>query len=104
MRLVLRKLWDDDCGASLALERVFLATLLILGIVTGLVAVRQAVISEMTEFANALMAYNDSFSFSGTSNCLTQQNGGVAFSGPEAIQDASVAASDNEVLEQSICD
>ena len=50
------KLWNDDCGALIATEWVFVVTILILGIITGLVAVRQAVISELTETAQAILA------------------------------------------------
>jgi hypothetical protein len=33
------KLWKDDCGALIATEWVFVATILVLGAITGLVAV-----------------------------------------------------------------
>jgi len=62
----------------IATEWVFVATILILGAITGLVAVRQAVISELTEFANALMALNQSFSFTGQSNCQSTTGGSAA--------------------------
>ena len=104
MRPLIQQLWKDDTGAVLAFEWVYLASLLILGILTGLIAIRQAVISEMTEYANALLVFNDSFSFSGTSNCLTQQNGGMAISSPDVIQDGAVNSPDTEVIEQSVCD
>jgi Flp pilus assembly pilin Flp len=68
-KLMLR-LWNDDCGALIATEWVFLATILVLGSITGLVAVRQAVISQFAELANAVMALDQSYSFSGQGdNC-----------------------------------
>jgi hypothetical protein len=60
MRNLMSKLWADDCGALIATEWVFVATILVLGSITGLVAVRQAVLSELTEFANAVLALNQS--------------------------------------------
>src|SRR5881275_951468 len=78
MSQLMFKLWNDDCGALIATEWVFVATILVLGIITGLVAVRQAVISELTEFANAVMALNQSFSFAGQSNCLSSTAGSAA--------------------------
>jgi hypothetical protein len=54
------------------------ATILVLGSITGLVAVRQAVLSELTEFANAVMALNQSFSFTGQSNCQAITAGSAA--------------------------
>lgn len=75
MRQLMLKLWKDEGGALIAVEWVFVATILVLGVITGLVAVRQAVISELTEFANAVMSLNQSYSFSGQSNCQAQTNG-----------------------------
>ena len=70
------KLWNDDCGSGLlSAEWLFLFAILVLGIITGLVAVRQALISELTESAQALLALNQSFSFSGQSNCESSTAG-----------------------------
>ena len=49
MQQLVRRLWNDDCGALIATEWVFVATILVLGIITGLVAVRQAVIKSRVE-------------------------------------------------------
>jgi hypothetical protein len=55
MRHFLSRLWNDDCGALLAVEWVFIATILVIGSVTGLVAVRDAIVHELEDFAEALM-------------------------------------------------
>jgi hypothetical protein len=78
MRNLMLTLWNDDAGALIATEWVFVATILILGIIVGLVAVRQAVLSELTEFANAVLALNQSFSFTGQSNCAARVAGSAA--------------------------
>jgi hypothetical protein len=71
-----RRLWDDDLGALLATEWVVIATIMILGLIPGLIAVRQGTLSELTEFANATMALNQSYSFSGQSiGCDVALNG-----------------------------
>jgi hypothetical protein len=75
-RNVLAQLWEDDSGALIATEWVFLATILILGVLVGMVAVRQALIAELHDFANGLLALNQSFSFSGQSNCTSSTAGG----------------------------
>src|SRR5215831_10730423 len=99
----MRKLWNDDCGALIATEWVFVATILVLGIITGLVAVRQAVISELTEFAQAVMALNQSFSFSGQTNCESSTAGSSASDTTNAIAEGSSAAS-TAAINQSPCD
>ena len=75
MRNLMVRLWNDDCGALIAAEWVFVATILVLGAITGLVAVRQAVIAELHDVANALLALNQSYSFSGQSNCESSTAG-----------------------------
>ena len=54
----LRKSWDDDRGAWIATEWVFVATILVLVAVVGLVAVRQAVASELTDFVKTRKGYD----------------------------------------------
>ena len=98
------RLWSDDQGALIATEWVFVATILILGIITGLVAVRQAVISELTEFANAVMALSQSYSFAGQSNCLASVAGSQATDVTNSIAESSVPADQNAIVEQAPCD
>jgi hypothetical protein len=67
MRNALKKLWHDDGGALIAAEWVFVATILVIGAIVGLVAVRNAVNSELTEMSNAVTSLNQNYSFSGQS-------------------------------------
>src|SRR5262249_53212419 len=92
MQHLILKLWNDDVGALIAAEWVFVATILTLGSITGLVAVRQAVIAELHDFANALLALNMSYSFSGQSNCESSTAGSQFTDTPDSIVVGSVAA------------
>ena len=67
MSRMLRKLWADDRGAVMASELLFLYTMLVVGTISGLSAMRQAMLSEMVETANSMLALNQSYSFSGQS-------------------------------------
>lgn len=51
MTSFLKKLWADDAGTVLAAEWVFVATILILGAITGLMASRQAAIQQAEQAA-----------------------------------------------------
>src|SRR5215831_3920645 len=62
MRQLIGRVWTDDAGGLLAVEWVFVATILIIGSITGLCAVRQAIITELEEFAEAILALNTSWS------------------------------------------
>ena len=65
MMRTLRDLWTDDCGALMATEWVILATVLLLGIIPGLVAVRNGLLSELSDEANAVMSLDQSYEFEG---------------------------------------
>ena len=97
------KLWNDDCGALIATEWVFVLTILVLGIITGLVAVRQALISELTETAQAIMALNQSYSFSGQTNCESSTAGSSASDTTNTISEGSTAPSTANIS-QTPCD
>jgi len=97
------RLWNDDCGALLATEWVFVATIFVLGAITGFVAVRQAVISELTEFANAVMALNESYSFTGQTNCQSSTMGSSASDSANFINESSIQPPTADI-DQSPCD
>lgn len=59
MLTILDKVWRDDDGSLLAAEWMFLTAILTLGLITGFTAVRQAVVSEMTELGNAFEVLAD---------------------------------------------
>ena len=85
MRQLLLKFWQEDCGALIATEWVFVATILVLGSITGLVMVRQSVISELGDFANAVMALEMGYSISGQSNCQSSTVGSEYISSVRSI-------------------
>ena len=72
---LIRKLWNDDCGALIATEWVFVATILIVGMVGGLKAVQSGVEGELTDLANGISGLNQSYSFGGSSGCCASSAG-----------------------------
>jgi hypothetical protein len=98
------KLWNDDCGSGLLTgEWLFLFAILVLGLITGLVAVRQALLSELVETAQAIMALNESYSFSGQTNCESSTAGSSASDSTATIGNSSVAATASSIS-QTPCD
>lgn len=65
MRRRLLQLWHDDGGALIATEWVFVATILVIGSITALVAVRQSVLTELEEVGLALLGLSQSYSLNG---------------------------------------
>jgi hypothetical protein len=101
---MLRNMWNDDGGSTLVTSEIlFIFAILVLGIITGLVAVRQALMSELVESAQALMGINQSFSFSGQSNCEASTAGSSAADFTNLIGESSVNAS-TSLISQTPCD
>src|SRR5437879_2070548 len=85
MRQLLAKLWKDDCGALIASEFLFVATILVIGIVVGLANVRDAVNTELTEFGNALLALSQGYIISGETSCSASTDGSQAIDTPQLL-------------------
>jgi len=75
MRNFMLKLWNEDRGALIATEWVFVSTIMVIGVVAGLKSVQQAVVTEMEDMANAIGSLSQSYSFSGTSGCAASTTG-----------------------------
>jgi hypothetical protein len=58
-------LWDDDCGFVVSVELILIATVVVFGLLAGMTAVRDAVVSEMSDVAGAIQDLNQSYSFFG---------------------------------------
>ena len=59
MKHLINRIWDEDEGV-LTFEWVLLVTLLTIGVVSGLAAARDAVIDELGDVAQAMMALDQS--------------------------------------------
>ena len=69
---MLKNLWNDEAGFTVALELILVAVILVIGIVTGLSAVRNAVIEELAELGKAVLAIDNSYSVGGsTEQCAS---------------------------------
>ncbi len=104
MRQMMLKLWNDDCGILIQVELIFVLTILVIGTVTGLVALRQAVITELSETANAIMSLNQSFSFSGQSNCESSTAGSAASDATSSTICAGSVAAVGRSIDCNPCD
>jgi len=75
MRQVFSRLWKDEDGI-VALEYLLVATIIGLGLIAGITAVRQAIVTELVELAAAITNINQAYSYSGFSVCIAQTGGG----------------------------
>jgi Flp pilus assembly pilin Flp len=75
LKLMLKKLWHDECGALLSFEWVLLATLLVLAMVVGLKTFNQALLNEYEDMSNAVGSISQSYSFKGARGSCSSVKG-----------------------------
>jgi hypothetical protein len=66
MKATMIRLWTEDAGVLIAAEIVLIASILVIGVIVGLAAVRDSIVTELADVAQAIANLNQSFSFSGT--------------------------------------
>ena len=58
-----RKLWQDESGFVIASELVLIGTILVIGMITGLTSLRNAVVTELADVADAIGLIDQSYSY-----------------------------------------
>jgi hypothetical protein len=79
MHALLRRFWNDDAAALLTVEWLFLVTIMVVGLITGLAIIRNSMVAELEEVGGSILSLNQSFSFTGlriTSRDRGSDNGG----------------------------
>ena len=59
------QLWRDERGAVISVELVLVATVVVIGVVTGLVSLRDAIVTELGDVAAAIALLDQSYVISG---------------------------------------
>ena len=62
---MLKTLWNDEAGVILSAEIVLVATILVLGMIVGLVELQTAVVSELNDVSDAIGDLNQSYETAG---------------------------------------
>jgi len=60
---MLKQLWNDEAGALISIEWVLAATILAIGMITGLHAVQVAVVTELSDTGAAVAAVNQTYNW-----------------------------------------
>jgi len=66
---MLTKMWNDEDGFVISTEIAVVATILVIGVVTGFSSVRDAVVSELADVGQAIGNLDQSFSLRGSVDC-----------------------------------
>ncbi len=62
---MLNKLWNDEVGAILSAEIVLVGTILVLGMLVGLVELQCSIVDELNDLGEAFGAFNQSYEVAG---------------------------------------
>jgi hypothetical protein len=76
MKTLLARFWVDDAGAIVSAEIMLVATILVLGVIVGLKSVRDSVVTELADVAQAVANINQSYCYSGVSGHAANSGGG----------------------------
>lgn len=60
---MLKRLWNDEAGAVVSAEIMLVATILVIGVIVGLKSVRDAVLTELADVAQAIANVDQSYSY-----------------------------------------
>ena len=64
---MVKRFWNEEAGFIVSAELVLVATILVIGMITGLTSVRDAVITELADVGQAISNINQSYSIGGVS-------------------------------------
>jgi hypothetical protein len=104
MQILLRHLWADDRGALISTEYLFVATIIVLGVIVGLTNLRDAMNVELSETGNAILALSQGFTLSGVSGAGASVAGSQAIDTPALLTPiTSVPPSAPSVIDQTPC-
>ena len=67
MKSVINRFWNEQDGAIVSAEIMLVATILVIGAIVGLKSVRDSVVTELGDVAQAFANINQSYCYSGTS-------------------------------------
>lgn len=77
MKNMVLRLWNDQAGAIVSAEIILICSILVIGVIVGLKSVRDSVVTELADVAQAIANVNQSYSFSGTSGHHAFTGGGA---------------------------
>lgn len=65
MRSLANKLWHDEAGVIISAELVLILTIVVIGVIVGLVQLQHAVVAELNDIGLAMSHLNQSYAFAG---------------------------------------
>jgi len=76
MNAIFNRLWTEQDGAIISAEMMLILSLLVIGMIVGLSALRDSIVTELADVAQALANFDQSYSYSGVSGHHAFSGGG----------------------------
>ena len=74
---VFARLWSEETGAIVSAEIMLVMSILVIGVIVGLKSVRDSVVTELADVAQALANVSQTYSYSATSGHHAYTGGGL---------------------------
>jgi Flp pilus assembly pilin Flp len=91
MKSMLKKFWNDEAGFVVTVEMILVATVLVIGLVSGLTLLRDAILGELSDTAASFGNMNQTVAIAGMTYADGAETSGSASS---LYQDATEALTD----------
>lgn len=88
-------LWRDQSGFVISSELIFIATLLVIGMVTGLTTIRDQVALELADIADAVSELDQSFSYAAVTATVGSVAGSTFLDAADFCEQTGVGADQN---------
>ena len=72
---MLNRFWSDEAGFIVSTELILIATILVIGMLVGLVSVRDQVVQELADVAEAISDIDQSYTYTGILGHTSETNG-----------------------------
>ena len=92
MKAMLKKFWNDEAGFVVTVEMILVATVLVIGLVTGLGLLRDAVTAELVDTAQAFGSINQSWTVGAMDDQVNHGSAGMSFTDVADGLDATAQA------------
>jgi len=102
--MLLQQFLNDDGGFILSTETVLLGTMVVLGMISGLAEIRNAVVQELGDYSQAVAWMSQSFAFTSVESTNAPgdlQTSGSSFSDSDDVQ-WSVSVAANGILVDAV--
>ena len=95
MKTMWTQFWRDEAGFVISTELIFIATIVVIGMITGLVTVRDQVGLELADVADAVSELDQSFSFAAITASVGSVAGSVFNDQPDFCEQTGAGADQN---------